>query len=193
MKTILYISLFFVIQLKAQINYTSKSIDSINHKRICPLIKEELVKQNIIFYNDSDLFKILNSDSLNIFKNYSVCFDCMFELGLDLNKPLPKPLPRNSRLSMEYTIIKEGLDPDKNKKVGKSVIDPYDLFQLFVNIKKYYEMNYCNLATKKDISNLVENSLLSYPLSVKNVLLCKYKHITKEKMYKDIRLHNSKK
>jgi hypothetical protein len=79
---------------------------------------------------------------LNVFKNYAVCFDCIFELGLDLSKPLPKPIPRNSRIY---------LDSHKNTIVEKVLVNPYDLFQLFISIKQVYESNYCTLSKNMDI------------------------------------------
>jgi hypothetical protein len=175
-----------VLNSKAQNILSNESIDSVCFRKICPLLREDVSKQNIFFDKNGTLFKLLNSDSLNIYKNYAICFDCMFELGLDLNNPLPKPLPRNNRFS---------LDPIINEQLGRKSddVDPYDLFLFFINIKKFYENNYCDPSRKMDISFFISNSTLSYPLTVKNVLLCNYKFITKEKMYNDLRLHLLKK
>lgn len=185
MKKLIYFLLLLSLNSYSQNFFLKQEIDSINFKKICPAIKNSIVNQQLNYNKNDTLFLLLNTDSANIFKYYSTCFDCFFELGLNLNYPLPKPLPRNSRMS---------LDSIRNQEFRRQSIeiDPYDLFILFINIKKYYEANYCNLSDKVDIPNLIKIGLFSHPISVQNLLLCKYRHITKEKMHKDLRSYHSK-
>lgn len=65
--------------------------DSIEFKKICPLIKTIVLERSFInFWETDELSKLINNDKNCILKNYATCFDCIFSLGLDLKKKFLK-------------------------------------------------------------------------------------------------------
>jgi len=129
----------------------------------------------------SDLNILNGSDSACIIKRYAYIVDKLYSRGLDLHSKLKRGYRNNSILWYDM----------KGQESQKKKYDKTDLFINFVEHKEVYEYRYYH---KKDdsryaayVENLIRYGGFSHPKDVRDVLLFKYKNLTKEKLYKDIR------
>lgn len=177
--------------------------DSLFYSSVDTIIVNMLRNNETNFYNRSRLAEELFTkeyfigstnyrQSIIDYGEYSNCeikkvahlFDLLLTIGVKPNELLPAPTcSRNSRITSEQYI-------PKINQCQKA----YDLFFLFCNIKKFYEFNnrYIHSNEKKIsyIDNVISFGSYRHPLMVRDILLLKYKHITRDKFNDDMKHYN---
>ena len=195
----LFVLLFIHISLNHGVSQSGLNLfcnDSTDHYRINILIDSMLKKQSKFQFGNDELMTLLTEvEEECLIRNYAKCFDYLFECGVDLFNRLPRPSPpRNSRKSVmtqeEYDLIKRDTikeDIPKNRPTYHT-----DMFLLFINLKKNYEYYLSNV---KDIDSFESNVRLlirygdfKYPTITRDVLLGKFRHITRQKITDDFSL-----
>jgi|GEM_PF-2426059 len=135
----------------------------------------------------SDINMFNGTDSLCRIKKYAYIVDKLYERGLDLH----------SKLSVSYAgarnsdIIMYGPGEQPPPQPVVKVYHKVDLFSLFIEHKRGYERRYYHKNGNKEyiayVENLVKYGSFTHPQQVRDVLLFKYKALTMEKLYKDLR------
>lgn len=184
----LFLILLFPYSIQSQQNIC---YDSIEYKRICPLIDSMINEGDTWFFENRPLHVVLNKDKNCILKRYAICFDCFFNSGLEVNKKVPPSLPRISWgvPDQDTFMIAER---NRRKKLGEDREKIHTRYKLFARIKKHYENFilpvYFDKKNHNDIVHIIINyGNFNYPLLVQKVLLGELKHINETKYYRDIR------
>jgi len=121
-----------------------------------------------------------------VIKRYAYMVDKLYELGLDLHSRLIENRANNSDILM--------YGPNEQPPPPKPVVKTYhkiDLFFTFITHKKAYEYRYYH--KREDslylacVDDLVRYGSFTHPQQVRDVLLFKYRALTEEKFYQDMR------
>jgi len=135
---------------------------------------------------DNNMFN--GTDSLCRIKKYAYIVDKLYERGLDLHSKLH--LMATQARNSDIIIYGPGEQIPPPPPVVK-VYYKTDLFSLFIKHKQAYERRYYRKNGNKEyityVENLVKYGSFTHPQQVRDVLLFKYKALTMEKLYKDLR------
>jgi len=165
--------------------------DSIEYKRICPLIDSMVNEGDTWFFENRPLYIVLNKDKNCLLVRYAICFDCFFNLGLEINNKLPPSLPRISWGVVDQDTIMIA-EMNRRIKVGEDREKIHKRYLLFSRIKKHYEnfilpVYFDEKNHKEIVTTMINYGHFNYPLLVQKVLLGKLKHINEDKYYRDTR------
>jgi len=195
MRNIITLLVLFIISNSASFRQNC-SADSTFYNQISPEVDTLVLNGAHYLFNSDFLTKLLDHHSRDnecLILNYALVFDAFVKKGVILNGRLPKPLPRNNRLSAD------SLRNEEFKKLYKddSVRFAHNTFFLFTNIKQEYEIKFIfHNNMQPNFESMIDDVLKYCPLSnpkiVKDMLLGKYKHVNRDKFFKDMRYYDKK-
>jgi len=154
--------------------------DSVFYPNIIPIIDKEGLSDSL-----TTAIYQWNANPC-VIKRYAYIVDKLYELGLDLHSRLIENRWRDNSMII--------YGPNEKPPPPKPVVKTYhkiDLFFTFIAHKQAYEYRYYH---KRDdslylayVDDLVRYGSFTHPQQVREVLLFKYRALTEEKFYQDMR------
>ena len=160
------------------------SADSVKQKRLLEMLDSIEDFSVDKFYYAGILDKEAGNTSFCELLVYATIFDCFLKSGLDVGYNIKKnpPIINSTNLPTDSEFIK-GIESN-NKK--------FRLFFNFLEVKKEYEIfvatRYLGEKEKlleQDVLNIIRYGIHISPFTLKDILLLKYKHLTRERMEKE--------